>query len=446
MLPAVSVLLKKGNTVFCHKRALWAYFTITKGRDVYMLESIQENLGKRASDVVRLQTALTALPALGPENDGIGEEHKAAYIVNELKRRGIKDIRQYNAPDSRVPCGYRPNIVTRIEGKSPRTLWILGHMDVVPPGDASLWKGNPWVVRVEEDVLIGRGVEDNQQAIVSGLLLLEEVQKAQELPELSLGCVFVADEETQNTYGIEWLMREHGNIFNEGDMFVVPDFGNAAGSLVEIAEKHVLWLRITTEGKQCHGSTPHRGHNAMLAGSAVVVALQTLYAYFPEQDALFDPPMSTFTPTKREANVPNVNTVPARDVFYMDCRLLPSYSMADVLAKVQEVCAGMEKQYQVRITVEVESSQEAAAPTPADSPVVAKLLQALQERGIEAKLAGIGGGTVAKELRHKGFHAAVWSRILSNCHEPEEKALISNAIFDAQIFAQMIYGKEFLGE
>ncbi len=403
-----------------------------------MLASIMEKLANSSQDVIEFQKALTALPALGPENDGIGEEHKAAYIVSQLQRMGVQDIRQYNAPDARVPCGYRPNIVTRISGHSPQTLWILGHMDVVPPGDLSLWKADPWLLRVEGDTLIGRGVEDNQQAIVSGLLLLQTMQALGHTPQLSLGCVFVADEETQNTYGIEWLMREHGDIFTAGDMFVVPDFGNAEGTLLEIAEKHVLWLRFTVEGKQCHGSTPHRGHNAMLAGSALVVALQTLNAYFPQHDALFDPPTSTFTPTKREANVPNVNTVPARDVFYMDCRLLPQYSPADVFAKAQEICEGMARQYNVSITVTVESQQEAPAPTPAESLVVLSLQKALQKHGIEPNLVGIGGGTVAKELRKSGFHAAVWSRILSNCHEPEEKALISNAIFDAQIFAHMI--------
>ncbi len=406
-----------------------------------MPASIIKKLHTCADEVIRLQTALTALPALGPENDGIGEEHKAAFLFSELQNMGIESVHSYNAPDTRVPCGYRPNIVARIPGKSARTLWILGHMDVVPAGDDSLWKADPWVVRVEGDTLIGRGVEDNQQALVSSLLLFKELQESGDTPELSVGCIFVADEETGNTYGIEWLLREHGSLFKKDDIFIVPDFGTEDGSFVEIAEKHTCWLRLITEGKQCHGSTPHKGQNAMLIGSALALAMQNLQDYFPQKDLLFDPPMSTFTPTKREANVPNINTVPGRDVFYMDCRILPCYNLEQVYTKVETICAAIAQRYNVRVSLEVESAQQAPAPTPEDSPVVTLLTQALQEQDIEVKLIGIGGGTVAKELRKHGFHAAVWSKILSNCHEPEEKALISNAIFDAQIFARMIFAK-----
>ncbi len=408
-----------------------------------MFQQVKERIEKASEEVIRLQRALTALPALGPENGGIGEEKKAAFIMQELHALGVSDTRLYKAPDERVPCGYRPNIVARVAGKSERTLWILGHMDVVPAGDESLWQGDPWQLRVEGDILIGRGVEDNQQAIVSALVLLQALQKSETKAELSVGCIFVADEETGNTHGVEWLMREHGELFSAEDMFLVPDFGCADGSEIEIAEKHTYWLRFTTEGKQCHGSTPQRGKNAMLIGSALALAMQNMHDYFPQQDALFDPPMSTFTPTKREANVPNVNTVPGRDVFYMDCRILPCYSLEQVYAKAEALCQAVASRYGVQVSVDVESAQQAPEPTSAQSAVVLLLQEALQGQGVESKLIGIGGGTVAKELRKKGFQAAVWSKILSNCHEPEEKACISNALFDAQIFAHMIFSKNF---
>ncbi len=408
-----------------------------------MKQDIIHDLAQASADVIRLQRELTSKVALGPENDGIGEELKAQYIMEELARMGIEDVRLLKAPDERVPCGYRPNIITHLKGKSPRTLWILGHMDVVPAGDITLWKADPFTLRVDGDVLIGRGVEDNQQAIVSALILLNTLKQKAAVPELSLGCIFVADEETGNALGIEWLMHEHAELFGNDDIFIVPDFGSADGSLLEIAEKHVLWLRINVEGTQCHGSTPHKGHNAMLAGSALVLALQELHELFPLRDELFDPPISTFTPTKREANVPNINSVPGRDVFYLDCRILPCYNTQEVKEKAAQICQDIAQKYQVRIELEAVSEQHSPDPTPANSDIVTLLAKAVHElSGVQVKLMGVGGGTVAKEIRQRGLHAAVWSRILSNCHEPEEKALISNAIFDAQVFAHMIFAQE----
>ena len=83
---------------------------------------------------------------------------------------------------------------------------------------------------------------------------------------------------------------------------------------------------------------------------------------------------------------------------------------------------------------------DSAPGTPLDSPVVKALSAALMDVGqVQARPTGIGGSTVAVYLRRMGLQAVVWSRLLSNCHEPEEKSLISNTIFDAQIFTHVLY-------
>ena len=45
------------------------------------------------------------------------------------------------APDEKARDGYRPNLVARWNGsKGGPVTWILSHMDIVPPGDLSLWE------------------------------------------------------------------------------------------------------------------------------------------------------------------------------------------------------------------------------------------------------------------------------------------------------------------
>lgn len=405
-----------------------------------MRTHITASLKGRAERVVHWQRALTALPALGPEYAGKGEVDKAAYLQAELARMGVTDVTRLDVPDTRVPSGLRPNIIARIPGKSPRTVWVLGHMDVVPPGDLSLWHSDPWQLQVDGDVLTGRGVEDNQQAIVSSLLLAEELLEQKIVPDFTLGLLFVADEETGNAYGMGFLAREHAHLFGADDMFIVPDFGVADGSMLEVAEKHILWLKCAITGKQCHGSMPHKGVNAMLAGSTLALSLAGLTQLFPHKDALFDPQESTFTPTKREANVPNVNTVPGTDVFYVDCRILPNYTVDEVLAAANALGREVEKTHGVHVNMVVEQRLDASPPTPIDSPLVHAMTKAIQDvMGVTARPTGVGGSTVACYLRKLGLHAVVWSRLLSNCHEPNEKALISNAIGDAQVIAQLLF-------
>lgn len=408
-----------------------------------MKTSCLQHIASQRGRVIEIQTALTAFRALGPENGGDGEHAKAAYIEEQLRACGVTDITHVDSPDARVTSGLRPNIVARIPGASPRTLWIFGHMDVVPPGDAASWHGDPWQVRVDGDSLVGRGVEDNQQAIVSALLVAEALHALRITPSLTLGMVFMADEECGNDHGLAHVLRTRPDLFHADDLLVVPDSGSPDGSAIEVAEKAVLWLRITVRGLQAHGSAPHKGRNAFLAAADLALELEGLAHEFPAEDALFSPPCSTFTPTRHDANVPNVNTVPAEDVFYMDCRLLPGLDRETVLAAVRRRCDAVAARRGVSVLVETHHWLPSTAPTPPDSPVVLALAQAVREvYAVEPRAVGVGGSTVACLLRARGLPAAVWSRVLDNCHAPDETALISSALGDAQVFASMLFSHE----
>jgi len=108
-----------------------------------------------------------------------------------------------------------------------------------------------------------------------------------------------------------------------------------------VAEKNLLWLKIITQGKQCHGSRPDQGANAHVAGAELAVRLNDeLPLRFSRRDALFEPDYSTFQPTKTENNVPNVNTIPGDDVFYMDMRILPCYPLKDVIPVIEKSWRG----------------------------------------------------------------------------------------------------------
>lgn len=403
------------------------------------LDTLLRGLAGREDRVAELQAVLTACQALGPDNGGQGEMEKVRCITNWLKACGVTALSRVDAPDPRVTDGQRPNLVARIPGKSSRTLWLFGHTDVVPPGDLTAWTSNPWQVRRDGDFLYGRGVEDNQQAIVSMLLLAEEVLSQGITPELSLGLVFMADEETGSLYGLEHLLNTAPHFFNPDDLYIVPDAGSSKGDVIEIAEKSQLWLKVQTTGIQCHGSTPQKGRNAFLAGADMALSCHNaLRSAFADANPLFDPPYSTFVPGKHEANVPNINTVPGNDVFYIDCRLLPHVDMDNVLAKMREVAAEVAEKYTVQIQVSVVQRQAATA-IPQTGTVVTALKAAIARiYGVQAQAVGIGGATVAAFLRQKGLPAAVWGCLENTCHQPDERSSITATIKDSQVFAHIL--------
>jgi len=403
------------------------------------LEKALAYLDKAEAGVIELEGLLTGIPALAPESGGDGEWKKAEALEAWLKKRGLSDIERHDAPDPRVSAGKRPNLVVTVKGRSPgKRLWIMAHTDVVPVGDLSEWKTEPFKATVKDGRIYGRGVEDNQQGLVSGVFAALSLLDNGIVPEHDVKLLIVADEEFGSAFGIQWLLANR-SLFREDDLIVIPDGGKADGSEIETAEKNICWLKVHTKGKQCHASRPEDGANAFLANCELALRLHRMETeVFTDRDPIFDPPRSTVTPTKKEANVPNINTVPGDDTFYLDMRVLPQYSVDFVVAESRKRMDEVEKLYGVTMRHEVVQRNESPA-TPVDAPVVSLLKDAIKATyGVEGRAVGIGGGTVGAYLRSAGYHCVVWSKQDESMHAPNEYAVIANIVGDAKVFARLM--------
>lgn len=407
--------------------------------DEKIFKNISERIDSYREAMIDLQTALSAHPAVGPENGGDGEWLKANFLKDRLKQMGFKNFRHYDAKDQRVSSGIRPNFITTIEGKNKeRFIWIITHMDIVPPGELRLWSHDPYKVYVKDGHVYGRGVEDNQQDMVASIFAAKALMDEGLIPENSIKLAFVSDEETSSSMGLYYMIDSTENLFNDDDLIVVPDSGNPEGSLIEVAEKSMLWLCFKTKGKQCHGSNPQLGNNAFVAASHLVTELVKLKKIFPQSDPLFDPPQSTFEPTKKEANVGNINTIPGEDVFCMDCRVLPEYDLQDVMAAIQKIVRKIEKKFKVQIEISTAQYVQSVKPTSPDAPVVAALAEAVAAvYKIKTFAGGVGAGTVASYIRKKNYPVAVWSKTNQNAHQPDENCPIENMLGNAKVFAYL---------
>ena len=401
-----------------------------------MKKRIFEYIDKSSNTAIDLETGLCSHPAISPDSGGEGEVDKCIYLEGWLKNKGITQLERHDAPDQRAKAGIRPNLVATIPGKSDtKRLWIMSHLDVVPPGEASLWNSDPWKVVHEGDKLTGRGVEDNQQGLVSSVVAALALLDQDITPPHTVKLLFVSDEENGSAYGIDWLLKNR-DLFRKDDMVLIPDGGDAQGTSILIAEKNLIWITFRTKGLQAHGSRPDLGANAHLAGADLAVRLHPhLGSHFGDRDPLFDPPFSTFEPTKKEANVPNINTIPGDDSFSMDMRILPRYPVKTVLAEIDKIKAEVEAKYKVTITYTLSQTME-SKPTAKDAPVVNILTKLVKEvYQVDPKAIGIGGGTVGAYLRNQGIDSVVWGRMDDTAHQPNEYALIGNILGDAKVMA-----------
>jgi succinyl-diaminopimelate desuccinylase len=391
------------------------------------------------SDMTQALMELVRIPAIAPENGGEGESKRAEKLIQILNGANIDKIERCDAEDKRVPSKKRPNIIARCLGEiTEETLWIITHLDIVPPGEDSLWTvTKPFEPIIRDGKIYARGSEDNTQSMISSIFAIKALKNLGIRPRRTVALCFVADEEQGSTYGIQHLIKR--GLFKTEDLILVPDGGNGTGSFLEIAEKSALWFRVRTVGKQTHASRPGDGLNAHRVGMEYALALdKMLHEKYAAKDEHFDPPESTFEPTKKDKNVDAVNIVPGEDISYFDCRILPDYNVEEVLLDINELASAYRQKTGVNVSIELIQKSVAPRPTDVNAKIVLMLKQAIKSvRHLEPKVGGIGGGTCAAFFRRIGIPAVVWSTVDEMAHQPNEYAKIENLVNDAKIFAQL---------
>lgn len=124
-------------------------------------------------------------------------------------------------------------------GEGEETFGLLCHLDVVPPGDEKLWDVPPFSATLEDDKIIGRGVQDDKGPTMAALYALKAVLDSGAKLNKKVRFIFGTDEETL------WRCMDQYHK-HEGPI----DLGFAPDSKFPLiyAEKGLLQAYLTGEG------------------------------------------------------------------------------------------------------------------------------------------------------------------------------------------------------
>ena len=400
------------------------------------LDQVISEIESSEQEIVRTTIEMIGIPALAPVNGGDGEGRKADYLMT--KTAGFDEVRRYDVPDRTDPSVKRSNIVAVKKGKRKGTVWLVAHMDVVPTGDEALWDAPPFEPVLRDGRIYGRGTEDDGQSVMSSMFAAKPFL-SEELEGMSLGVAWVADEETSSTCGIQYLLDQ--GVFCEDDVIIVPDFCTKDGRLIDVAEKHIVWLKFIVEGKTTHASTPYLGVNAYKVSTLLLMELiESFEGRFGDSNDMYYPRSSTFEPTKRIATVENVNTIPGYDEFCMDVRLNPEYDPDLVVKMAEEIAEVYSESTKARIKVEVIQMARAGKPSSVESKGFEAFLESIEQvMGKRPEPVGIAGGTCSNFFRLKGLDAYAWQTGDGTLHAPNEYLTVKNLMNDAKVFATLFY-------
>ena len=282
---------------------------------------------------VELLKALVAIPSVSGD-----EEPIARFVEATVRAWGLAVVRDETGVKVSVDSG-RPG----------RSLALISHLDVVPPGSG--WTRDPFVPVVEGGRLYGRGSGDAKASVAAMLTAAHDFSATDRPSGGRLVVVLGLGEETKNT--------SMGRAIASLPRFDAAVVGEPTNLGIAIAQRGLMMVDLVASGDQRHAGYAADGDftNAITGLAQDLVRLPTLLT---ERDH----PLlgrATVTATMVEAGVSR-NVTPPVAKAVLDIRSTPSWSH-------QEIGASLRSALQSEVVIT--SERLVPCETPADSRLVA---------------------------------------------------------------------------
>jgi acetylornithine deacetylase len=214
--------------------------------------------------VVDRLSRLIAIPSV----DGTDAEIEVQHVLADWLRELDCDVDAWqvdldeaatavDAPGQEVPRSEAWGVVGTVPAAEDGTpaLVFSAHTDVVPPGDLSLWDGDPFVPRLVDGSIHARGACDMKGGLVAALAALAAVRSA--------GIRLVRPVALHGVVGEEdgglgaWATIRRGHL---GDLCVIPE---PTAHAVVTASAGALTFRLEVIGRAAHAAMRDRGVSAV---------------------------------------------------------------------------------------------------------------------------------------------------------------------------------------
>ena len=233
----------------------------------YILDAVdrsRERIAGTLQELIRFESIVKA----DPSKAGPGERQCQEYLRERLRAAGFETdlwepdadalLEKYRGkPGAQTGRNFRgrPNLAGTSRGSGGgRSILLTGHIDVVPPGERSHWRYEPFAGAREGDGIYGRGAVDMKGGVAS-MLLAAEILKELNIP-LSGDVLFatVVDEEIG---GMGTLALADRGYRADAGILTEPT-GNRISPLCH----GILWGRILIDGIGGHAELKPRHWDA----------------------------------------------------------------------------------------------------------------------------------------------------------------------------------------
>ncbi len=273
--------------------------------------------------LVQLASALIRTPSITPADHGC-----QGLLTQALERMGFTI--------HRLRFGEVENFYARI-GERGRNFCFAGHTDVVPAGDPSQWRSDPFAAEIKDGILTGRGACDMKGGLAAMVHAAETfLRDHRSFTERdSLSFLITGDEEGDADDGtirvLGWLNDRHEKL----DYCLVgePTSVERLGDCLKNGRRGSLNGEITIQGRRGHVAYPHLADNPIHRAMPVLARLATVR--FDDGSPHF--PATGLQFTRIRAGDGSSNSIPGRLQAAFNIRFSPASSPESLEATLREI-------------------------------------------------------------------------------------------------------------
>jgi acetylornithine deacetylase len=208
--------------------------------------------------------AILAIPSVTGDEESVqaaiaGLMAESGLAVERIATDPAELARDPDWPGSEMDRTTLPVVIGRAGRPGGRRIIVLGHVDVVPIGDESLWRSPPWVPTLTDGALFGRGAVDMKGGVIAGLAAVRAAAAARGANGSGLaGELLFVTVPSEEDGGAGMLAAIRAGV--TGDAAVIPE---PSGLDIVTAHAGAITFRLTITGKAAHASKRREGVSAL---------------------------------------------------------------------------------------------------------------------------------------------------------------------------------------
>ena len=228
------------------------------------------------------------------------------------------------------------NVMGRI-GEGERSILFDSHVDTVEVNDEKEWEFPPFGGEIANGRLYGRGSVDMKSSIAATIYAGAIAKKLGLNTGKTVYVSCTVFEEDCDGENLKHLFKE---------MNLRPDYVvicEPSNNQIALGHKGKLQVSVKTRGVSAHGSAPEKGVNAVYEMAGIIQRVERTNLELMKKEK----PRGTLVLSKISSVSASLNAVPSECEIYLDRRMIPGETEADIQREMNEIIQGKDASWEV---------------------------------------------------------------------------------------------------